>query len=91
MSEDQKTVELEEMPIILKIPKDSVAIELISTMLNENGDLMRVSRKISVSEIHQYRQDFLDNVEFGDDYDAVYALAEEGRAHIENLLKDQRG
>ena len=88
MSEDQKPIELDEMPIILKIPKDSVAIELISTMLDENGDLMRVSRRISVSEIHQYRQDFLDNVEFGDEYDAVYTLTEEGRALAEALRRD---
>lgn len=86
MNEDQNPIELDEMPIILKIPKDSVAIELISTMLDENGDLMRVSRRISVSEIHRYRQDFLNNVEFKDDYDAVYALTEEGRALAEKLL-----
>ena len=92
MSEDLNTteVEVEEMPIILCIPKDSVAIELISTMFDENGELMRVSRKISVSEIYQCRQDFLDNVEFGDDYDAVYTLTEEGRAYAEKLLgKDE--
>ena len=92
MGECQKTVEveLEEMPIILHIPKDSVAIELISTMFDENGELMRVSRKISVSEIYKYRQDFLDNVEFGDEYDAVYTLTEEGRAYAEKLLgKDE--
>ena len=87
MSEDLNTteVEVEEMPIILRVPKDSVAIELISTMFDENGELTRVSRKISVSEIYQCRQDFLDNVEFGDDYDAVYTLTEEGRAYAEKL------
>ena len=92
MNENLNTteVEVEEMPIILHIPNDSVAIELISTMLDENGELMRVSRKISVSEIYQYRQDFLDNVEFGDDYDAVYTLTEEGRTYAEKLLgKDE--
>ena len=87
MDECQKTVEVEldEMPIILRVPKDSVAIELISTVFDENDELMRVSRKISVSEIYQYRQDFLDNVEFGDEYDAVYTLTEEGRAYAEKL------
>ena len=90
MGECQKTVEveLEEMPIILYIPKDSVAIELISTMFDENGELMRVSRKISISEIYKYRQDFLDNVEFGDEYDAEYTFTEEGRAYAEKLRRE---
>ena len=86
MYEEKKPIVLDEMPIILKIPKDSVAIELTSTMLDENGELIRVTRKISVSEIHQYRQDFLDNVELGDEYDAVYTLTDKGRAFAEALL-----
>lgn len=87
MSANPNIVELDEMPIIVKIPKDAALVELNITMLDEHGDLMRVQRCLSASEIRECRQDFLDNVEFGDDYDAMYTLTDEGRAYAEKLLR----
>ena len=87
MSANPNIVELDEMPIIVKIPKDAALVELNITMLDEHGDLMRVQRCLSTSEIRECRKDFLDNVEFGDDYDAMYTLTDEGRAYAEKLLR----
>lgn len=78
-------IELEEMNIILKIPKEAVALEVTASLLDEDGKLMRVKTKLSVSEIRDRRQDFLDNVEDGDDYDARYVLTDEGRTYLERL------
>ena len=80
-------MELEEMNIFLRIPKDAVALEVTASLLTEDGKLMKVSRKLAVSDIRNQRQDFLDNVEDGDDYDARYVLTEEGREYLEQLEK----
>ena len=39
-------------------------------------------------EIADARQDFLDNVEDGDDYDAIYTLTEEGERYLDSLQSE---
>ena len=85
--EEPKTIELEEMNIFLKIPKDAVALEVTASLLVD-GKVQRVSKKLSVSDIRERRQDFLDNVEDGDDYDARYVLTEEGMAYLQELREN---
>ena len=82
-----KTMELEEMNIILRIPKDAVALEVTASLLAGDGKLMKVSRKLAVSDIRDQRQAFLENVEDGDEYDARYVLTDEGREYLEQLKK----
>lgn len=86
MSEDVQVVGLDEMPIILKIPKNTAQLKITATMLNDDGEPTQVTRKLSTSEVYACHQDFLDNVELGDDYDAVYTLTDEGRALAEALF-----
>ena len=86
--EEPKTIELEEMNIFLKIPKDAVALEVTASLIAD-GKVQKVSKKLSVSDIRDKRQDFLDNVEDGDDYDARYVLTEEGMAYLESLRKGE--
>ena len=85
---EPKIVELEEMNIILRIPKEAVALEVTASLLDEDGKIMKASTKLSVSDIRVRRQDFLDNVEDGDDYDARFVLTDEGRAYLEQLKKE---
>ena len=84
---EPKTMELEEMNILLRIPKDAVALDVTASLLAEDGKLMKVSRKLAVSDIRNQRQAFLDNVEDGDEYDARYVLTDEGREYLEQLEK----
>ena len=86
--EEPKTIELEEINIFLKIPKDAVALEVTASLIAD-GKVQKVSKKLSVSDIRDKRQDFLDNVEDGDDYDARYVLTEEGMAYLESLRKGE--
>ena len=83
-----KTIELEDINIILKIPKEAVALEVTASLILD-GELRKVGHNLSVSDIRDARQAFLDNVEDGDDYDARYVLTEEGMAYLEQL-KEQR-
>lgn len=84
---EPKTIELEDMNIFMKIPKEAVALEVTASLLVD-GKVQKVSKKLSVSDIRDRRQDFLDNVEDGDDYDARYVLTEEGMAYLQELQKN---
>jgi len=85
-----ETMELEEMNIFLRIPKEAVALEVTASLLDEDGKVMKVSTKLSVSDIRDKRQDFLDNVEDGDDYDARYVLTDEGMEYLQSLKEGSR-
>ena len=89
-ADEHEVIELEEMNIFLRIPKEAVALEVTASLLSEAGKVQKVSTKLSVSDIRDRRQDFLDNVEDGDDYDARYVLTDEGRAYLESLKEDVR-
>ena len=89
-ADEHEVIELEEMNIFLRIPKEAVALEVTASLLSETGKVQKVSTKLSVSDIRDRRQDFLDNVEDGDDYDARYVLTDEGRAYLESLKEDVR-
>lgn len=82
-------VELEEMNILLQIPTEAVSLGVITQLLDGNGKLMKVSTTLSASEIREKRQAFLDNVEFGDDYDGKFVITEEGRRYLEELERKQ--
>ena len=83
-------VELDEMNVILRITKEAVSLELNAGILDEAGKLRKVGKRLSVSEIREARQAFLDNVE-GDDYDARFVITEEGRRYLESLRSSEGG
>ena len=85
----QKEVELNETNIILKIPENAASLTVIANMVDSDGKLMKVQKTLSVQDIFKARQDFLDNVEGGDDYDAKFVLTEEGKAYLEQLLEEK--
>ena len=85
----QKEVELNETNIILKIPENAASLTVIANMVDSDGKLMKVQKTLSVQDIFKARQDFLDNVEDGDDYDAKYILTEEGKACLDRLLEEK--
>lgn len=84
-TDENKIVELEEMNIILRIPKSAASVTVNAVLIDENDKTVKVSRRLSAEDIRSARQDFLDNVENGDDYDAHYVLTDEGREYLEQL------
>lgn len=85
----RREIELEQMNVILKIPKDAVGLVLTAKLLDEDDNLMQTMRVLSFSDLRTARQDFLDNVEDGDEYDARYVLTDEGRAYLDALQKQE--
>ena len=82
-------VQLEDMGVILRIPKEAIRLELTVTLLDEDGALRNVVAEFSASDIREARQAFLDNVEMGDDYDAMWRLTEKGRRELEFLKENE--
>lgn len=78
--------DLDLIPIIIRIPKDSAHLNINANIVGTDGETKKVSLNWGVSDIFQARKDFIDNVG-DDDYDAKYVLTDEGRAYLEELRK----
>lgn len=78
-------IQIEDMGVILRIPKEAVRIEMTVLILDEDGNLQEVCAEFSANDIREARQAFLDNVEFGDDYDAIWQLTEKGRRQLAEM------
>lgn len=87
--EEAKEIELDEINIIVKIPKDTARITIHAVVLDDDGSPLGVSKTLNPEDIRQARQDFLDNVEDGDDYDALFVLTDAGREWLEQQEKNR--
>ena len=81
----QQEFDTELIHIIVQVPKDAVTVSFDAKLL-QNGQLVTAHMDMSAEEFRQARQDFLDNVDGGDEYDAVYTLTEEGKAYAGKLF-----
>ena len=80
-----KVILLDEVNIILRIPEEAVALEVTASLLDGDGKIMRVKNSLSVSDIMNRRQAFLENVEDGDDYEGRFVITDEGMGYLEQL------
>ena len=78
----QQELDTELIHIIVQVPKDTVAVSFDAKLL-QNGQLVTANMDMSAEEFRQARQDFLDEVEAGDEYDAVYTLTDEYKRKLE--------
>ena len=81
----QQELDCELINIIVKVPKATVACRFIAKML-QDGKLIEAHMDMSPEEFRQARQDFLDNVEDGDDFDKMWVLTEKEKAEVDKLL-----
>lgn len=87
---EQQELNCELINIIVKVPKETVTCGFTAKLL-QGGKLVEAHMDMSPEEFRQARQDFLDNVEGGDDFDKVYVLSEEGKAYVDNLMGVEHG
>lgn len=85
------TIELEEMGIIIRVPKESVSVTVTAHVMSDTGDIIKVQKQLSPSELRQARADFLDEVVLGDDYDAEFVLNDKGLDYAEQLSVTEDG
>ena len=80
-------VELDEYNLIIKIPRESIKLEIKAVFLDDNDELTTVYKTLKLCDIQEARKDFLENVEDGDDYDARYVLTDKGREWLEEYSR----
>ena len=76
-------ITLDHHPIIIRIPKGAVALELTASIIID-GQIQKATAKFDNNDIFQFRKDFIDYVG-DDDFDALYTLTDEGRKYLEEL------
>lgn len=86
-TKEPEFVELDEINVIMKIPKEAARIDMIVHILDDDGNVVKVQSTLKPEDIREARKDFLENVEAGDDYDTRYVLTDEGRAWLEELAR----
>lgn len=84
-----KTTDIELHNIIMQIPKNASELTITAKII-EGDKVVKVQGVYNVDEIFQARKDFLDYVDGGDDYNATYSLTDEGRAYVEELIREGR-
>lgn len=72
------------MGIITKIPEGAASIRMEIGLVDTSGVKRKCIAQFNKDDIDSMRQDFLDNVEFGDDYDAVYILTDKAEIYLNN-------
>lgn len=65
--------------IIIEIPKETARLEVTATMLGDDMKPYKAYMKLTASDIRQAREDFLENVEDGDEYDVLYVATDLGK------------
>lgn len=84
------TIELEQINVIVKIPKNTMRMTLHCAVLPDDSDyLINVENRLDHDAIVQARQDFLDNVDGGDDYDGRFVITDKGREWLEQMEKNK--
>lgn len=81
----QQELDCELINIIVKVPKETVACRFMAKLL-QDGKLIEAHMEMTPEEFRQARQDFLDNVEDGDDFDKMWVLTEKGKAEVDKLM-----
>ena len=82
---NEEYVELKEINIIAKIPEHASRLTITAQYFDDDGNPVKVSKVMNAADIRNAREDFLDNVEDGDDYDCYYTITEEGRRWLDGL------
>lgn len=80
----KQAVELEEMNVILRIPKDTMQVEIKCLVAGIDVDVQTVKKKLDVSDIIKARSDFIDNVG-DDDYDQQWVLTEKALKELGDI------
>lgn len=74
-------LDVELIHIIVQVPKNTVTVSVDAKLL-QNGKLVDAHMDMTPEEFRQARQDFLDNVEAGDEYDGVWVLTDKAKREL---------
>lgn len=66
------------MHVILEIPDAAYHLDIVAKTINDDENTQIVTTRMGLADIRQARQDFLDNVPAGDEYNAVWGITQKG-------------
>lgn len=79
---EPEELDCELIHIIVQVPKDTVTCSFEAKLLI-NGKLETAHMEMTPEEFRQARQDFLEEVEDGDEYDKVWVLTDKAKKELE--------
>ena len=77
----QQELDTELIHIIVQVPKDAVSVSFNAKLLR-GGKLIDAHMDMTPEEFRQARQDFLDEVEAGDEYDKLWVLTDKAKKEL---------
>ena len=82
------TIELDEQNIFMRIPRNTL-MTVVQCVVVVNGKEQKVEKTMLLDDINKAREDFLEYVEDGDDYDARYVLTDKGKELLRSLSNEE--
>ena len=73
--------------IIMKVPQGTSYLSATAKLFDKKGEPVSYVMEMDAEMLAEARQDFLDNVEDGDEYDVRYVISDYGRATLEQAQK----
>jgi len=87
MGKKEKEVKVDQHPVILWIPKNSIYAKMEVTIVDDDGNTFKVSTKFNNDALITARKDF--NEQVGDDeYYVKYVLTDKGLDLLEGLKNE---
>ena len=84
--EEEKILECNQVPVILRIPEGTVRLEMTVTMLDENLEQSKALSVLSLEELIDAR---IKGEEYEED-NAMWVITEEDRAYLEAINGEQK-
>lgn len=82
---DENVLNIDTINIIAQVPVNTSHLTLTAQYFDGDGSPVKVESVMNASDLYRARKDFLDNVEGGDDYNAVYVITDKGRRWLEEM------
>lgn len=71
------------MHVILEIPDAAYHLDIVAKTVDDEENSQIVTTRMGLADIRQARQDFLENVAAGDEYNAVWGITQKGLESLE--------
>lgn len=71
------------MHVILEIPNAAYHLDIVAKTIDDEENSQIITTRMGLADIRQARQDFLENVAAGDEYNAVWGITQKGLESIE--------
>lgn len=66
------------MHVILEIPDAAYHLDIVAKTIDDEENSQIITTRMGLADIRQARQDFLNNVPGGDEYNTVWSITQKG-------------